>query len=112
MGPPLGALVAIAGAVQINAIRSQSPGFQGGGIIPGAASLTDNTLINAAGGELVLNRRQQTDLFNSINQNNIGSQPNQVTVQIDGNVIGNDEFTQEIITGIRDAIEFDNAVGI
>ncbi len=107
----LAAIVGVASAANLAKIASaQPPSRQGGGLVPGPISDTDNTLINAAGGELVLNRRQQTDLFNSINQNRIGGGGSGTVINIQGNVIADDESqVNKLIERIQDQLEFRNA---
>lgn len=106
----LAALVGIATAANIAKIASaQPPGRAAGGFVPGPASPSDNTLINAASGELILNRRQQTDLFNAINQNDLGTGGG-VSIVIQGNVMADDDSqVQKLITRINDNIQFRNA---
>ena len=68
-----GALVGAAGAVQIASIIASKPippQFAAGGIIGGANGATmgsDNTLINARYGEMVLNAHQQRNLWDKLN---------------------------------------------
>lgn len=115
LGPPLGfilaGLVAVASAANIARIAAtQPPSRQTGGILPGVASPTDTTLFNGAPGELILNRRQQTDLFNAINQNQIGGSGGGVNVVIQGNVMADDDSqVQKLIERINDNIQFRNA---
>lgn len=107
----LAALVGTATAANIAKIASSKPpGRQEGGFVPGPSSATDNTVIRAAGGELVLNRRQQTELFNSINQGTIGQGGGNTNVTIQGNVIADDESqVNGLIEKIREQLEFRNA---
>jgi len=65
-GPPpasivLAAIVGVLGAVQIALIASQS--FAEGGIVQGASTTGDNTLVRANAGELILNPMQQNRLL-------------------------------------------------
>lgn len=107
----LAGIVGVASAVNIAKIASaQPPGRQEGGLVPGLFNPTDNTLINAAPGELVLNRRQQTSLFNAINQDQVGGGGGGTSVIIQGNVIADDDSqVQKLITRINDNINFRNA---
>lgn len=107
----LAALVGVASAVNVAKIASaQPPGRAEGGLVPGLSSPTDNTLINAAPGELVINRRQQTDLFNAINSGNLGGGAAGTSVVIQGNVIADDDTqVQKLIKSINDNINFNNA---
>jgi len=104
-------LAALVGAValqNVNKIRS-SPAFQEGGIVPGNQFSGDNVNARVNSGEAILNRQQQTNLFNAIDQNALGG--GGVTVNIAGNVLGNEEFTQDLVEQIRDVQEFRNAEG-
>lgn len=107
----LAGIVGVASAVNIAKIASaQPPGRAAGGFVPGSPSPADNTLINAASGELILNRRQQTDLFNAINQNDFGNGGGGVVVNVQGNVIADDDsHVQELISRINDNVNFRNA---
>ncbi len=108
----LAALVGAANAANIAKIAgSQPPGRAAGGFVPGTASPSDNTLINAASGELVLNRRQQTDLFNAINTDRIGGgNSGGININITGNVIADDEsHVNNLISRIQDQLDFRNA---
>lgn len=116
IGGPLGAAlaipVAIATAANIARIASQQPPpkRQGGGILPGVASPTDTTLFYGAPGEMFLNRRQQTNLFNAINQNQLAGSSGTV-INIQGNVIADDDSqVQRLIERINDQVSFRNAV--
>lgn len=106
----LAALVGVAAAANLAKIASsQPPKRQSGGLLPGVASPTDTTLFQGAPGELVLNRRQQTNLFNAINQNQVGGQSGTV-VNIQGNVIADDDSqVQRLIERINDQVNFRNA---
>lgn len=114
IGGPLGAAlaipVAIATAANIARIASQQPPpkRQGGGILPGVFSPTDTTTFQGAPGELILNRRQQTNLFNAINQNQVGS-GGSVNISFNDTVIDDDFRIQQIIERINDQTQFRNA---
>lgn len=66
LGPPLAALVAAAGAMQIANIASTNPSFATGGIVPGNSYTGDRVQANVNSGEMILNRQQQANLFNQI----------------------------------------------
>lgn len=115
IGGPLGAAlaipVAIATAANIARIASQQPPpkRQAGGILPGVFSPTDTSTFQGAPGELILNRRQQTNLFNAINQNQLSSASGTV-ININGNVIADDDSqVQRLIDRINDQLTFRNA---
>lgn len=109
-GQILAGIVAVASAANLAKLAAaQPPKRQGGGLLPGVVSPTDTAVFQGAPGELVLNRRQQTDLFNAINQNQIGSSGN-VSVVIQGNVIADDDSqVQRLIERINDNIQYRNA---
>jgi len=105
VGPGLG-IAAAAGAItaglaQVKAIQSQS--FQMGGIVGGTSFTGDNVPVNVNSGEMILNREQQTELFdiaNGTNNNNLDEkieallmQP--VIVQIDGVTVAQAVRNQE-----------------
>ncbi len=105
----LAALVGVAGAAQITTIASQSPPkLQEGGIIPGSSFTGDRVTAQVNSGELVLNQRQQRNLFNQIDQGNLGGGGG-VIVQIEGDFIGSEENIDRMIDGMNDALEFRNA---
>jgi hypothetical protein len=56
--------------------------FATGGIVPGMASQGDNTLIAATPGEMVLNKSQQQNLFNALNNGNASSSSVTLNVNI------------------------------
>jgi len=47
--------------------------FAGGGIVKGSTTVGDNVLVRANKGEMVLNQRQQNNLFKAIDQNRMGT---------------------------------------
>lgn len=61
-----------AGVATVAAIFASLPKFETGGIIPGGSFSGDNLLVRANAGEMILNRRQQTNLFNAISSGNLG----------------------------------------
>jgi len=110
VGPALGAVAAaaavISGIARLNQIKSTSPGFADGGIIGGSSYTGDNVGIRANSGEMVLNKRQQENLFNSIDSGGVGG----TSVTIQGNVIADDDSQViKLIDRINDAIQFGNA---
>lgn len=58
--------------------------FANGGIVPGTSFTGDNLTARVNSGEMILNKRQQTNLFNALNNNSIGSGNGQLTVRIHG----------------------------
>lgn len=64
----LAALVGVATAANVSKIASQQPPkYELGGIVPGTSYSGDNVLASVNSGEMILNRGQQTKLFNQIN---------------------------------------------
>lgn len=68
-GPPLGAAFgAVAAAAQAQqAARLAGLKFEHGGIVPGGSMTGDNVQAYVNSGEMILNRQQQTELFNLAN---------------------------------------------
>ena len=67
----------ITGTAQLISMVSQikslnSGGYAGGGIIPGSSYAGDRLTANVNSGEMILNRRQQNNLFNAIDQDKLG----------------------------------------
>ena len=56
--------------------------FANGGIVPGASKIGDFNLVRVNGGELILNQRQQKNLFDMIDKNRVNNVNN-----TDGNVV-------------------------
>lgn len=56
----------------ISQIKSVTGGYASGGIIGGTSYSGDKLLARVNSGEMVLNKRQQSNLFNAINSGNIG----------------------------------------
>lgn len=64
----LAALVGVAAAANLARIASaQPPGFEDGGIVPGNSFSGDNVSAQVNSGEMILNRNQQTRLFQMAN---------------------------------------------
>jgi hypothetical protein len=108
LGPILGAILAplviTAGAMQ--AAKVMGVKLQEGGIVPGSSYYGDNQVARINSGEMVLNRDQQQNLFNSIANNNLGG--NVVNIHIAGNVISDDENIEKLARKLSDAVEFRN----
>ena len=67
----------ITGTAQLISMVSQikslnSGGYAGGGIIPGSRYAGDRLTANVNSGEMILNKRQQNNLFNAIDQDKLG----------------------------------------
>ena len=84
-------------------------GFQEGGVVGGTISRTDNQTIRAAGGEMVLTRRQQAELFSQANGRG-GSSGGDIVVNIES-LTGTipEEQVNNLIQQISDQKEFRNA---
>lgn len=75
MGPWVWAGFAMTGLAQVTAVVSQLKTigkFANGGIINGSTTIGDYNLARVNSGEMILNGRQQTNLFNAIDQNRLG----------------------------------------
>lgn len=70
---PFGWVMAIAGAVALAATLFALIGkFAGGGIVGGHSYSGDKLIARVNSGEMILNRRQQKNLFNAINNGDLG----------------------------------------
>jgi hypothetical protein len=107
----LAGLVGAAQAANLASIASQQPpSFQFGGIVGGQPSNADNQVITAASGEVVLNRNQQTELFNQLNgAGGVGGTGNTVNINVES-ATGDipDESIDRIIDGVNQGTEFRN----
>lgn len=83
----LAAVVGAATAANVAKIASQkAPAFEQGGIVPGNSYSGDNVMARVNSGEMMLNRQQQSMLFQSIASGSIGgNQP--IVIEIDGREI-------------------------
>ncbi len=71
--PWVGAALAVAAAIAIAATMKSSMGkFANGGIIGGNSTHGDRLTANVNSGEMILNKGQQSTLFNAINSGNLG----------------------------------------
>lgn len=81
----MAAMVAAAGGAQLATIIANKPippsSFATGGIVGGTSYTGDRVTANVNSGEMILNRAQQRNLFDSINSNSIGMKP-QMNVKI------------------------------
>lgn len=74
---PISAAMAAAqaaiGFAQVSQISSQTPAFEEGGIVPGNSYSGDQVQARVNSGEMVLNQRQQKNMFDAINSGNVGN---------------------------------------
>ena len=81
----MAAMIAAAGGAQLATIIANKPippsKFATGGIVGGTSYTGDRVTANVNSGEMILNRAQQRNLFDSINSNSIGMKP-QMNVKI------------------------------
>lgn len=109
--PPFGSIAAgveiAAGFVNVAQIKKQQPRFQHGGIVPGSSFRGDNVSARVNSGEMILNQRQQSSLFNQINRGGSGVQEIVVhtTVELDGEKVGRSVSRQ-----VADGLELGKAV--
>lgn len=86
VGAAVASLLALEGAKAV--VRNQTFEFADGGIVPGNPSTGDSVPAMLTPGEVILNASQQQGLLN-----NMGG----VTVNIQGNMIGNEEFVRDTL---------------
>ena len=80
----LAALVGTAMVAQgVKIASSKPPSFATGGIVGGNSFTGDKVAANVNSGEMIFNRRQQENLFNSVNQGNIGSKRGNIIINGD-----------------------------
>ena len=75
LGMVTGALVGVAGAVQLATIIANKPikpSFATGGIVGGNSFYGDKVSANLNSGEMILNARQQQNMFKAIDRNTLG----------------------------------------
>jgi hypothetical protein len=91
LGPINAAIAMASGMVQYNMIKGQpTPNFRLGGLIPGNTNI-DGTPIMAQGGEYMMNRAATDANLGALeymNRGNKASTGNNVTIQVDGDFIG------------------------
>jgi hypothetical protein len=86
---PILAVAAIASVVgALMAIKSKK--FASGGIVPGPSKIGDFNIARVNGGEMILNTRQQANLFNMLDKNRLPQSPissGEVTFRIQGDTL-------------------------
>jgi len=94
MGPWAWIAFALAGLAttlgMVAQIKSAAEAHAMGGIVGGSSYSGDNILTRLNSGEMVLNKRQQQNLFNAIDSGNISSNSGPQTVQVQGVIHGTD----------------------
>lgn len=81
-------VAAIASIVaQIMALFASFPKFESGGVISGSSFHGDNVIARVNSGEMIINKRQQSNLFNAIDKNKLSGTSN---IQIGGVIRGTD----------------------
>ena len=80
------------GTGRARAGSTRSPLFAGGGVITGGPTSGDKILARVNAGEMILNKGQQTNLFNALDSGNFGRSGNSnVTIGFD-RVLGSDIY--------------------
>jgi hypothetical protein len=102
-GPVLMALALAAGGIQIGAIiasKPQPPAFATGGIVGGTSYTGDKVLARLDSAEMILNNRQQRNLFDAVNSGSLGGGGTNIQVI---NSAANDVSAKPVITedGVR-----------
>lgn len=85
MGPWVWAGFAVSGLAQLTSVVSQIKSlgaYANGGIITGSSTMGDHLLARVNAGEMILNGRQQKNLFNAIDDNRLGGGSNIVCGEI------------------------------
>ena len=103
----LAGLVGVATAANVSKIASQQPGFAAGGIVGGNSLSGDNVNIRTNSREAVFTLEQQQNLFDKVNNNDLGGGGISVTVM--GNIYADsDSQVETLIERISDAVLFRN----
>ena len=99
-GIPLAALMTGIGAAQVAAVVASKPklqSFDSGGLVDGSYFMGDRVLARVNSGEMVLNRRQQKNMFDAIDNDNLGNGGTPIVIEntiiLDGQVIAKNTVT-------------------
>lgn len=82
--PVIGWIQAISAVASIGALLANIPKFEQGGIVPGYNFSGDNMLARVNSGEMILNKRQQSRLFDILNEENQKTQK----IEVVGRLVG------------------------
>jgi len=94
------AAVATSSAALVRAQSTKPPAFENGGIVPGTGVTGDGTLARVNAGEMILNRRQQSAMFNQLNGGGSTNVNSNVVVEIDGEAIGR-AVSKQVANGLQ-----------
>ncbi len=118
-GPwPANAIAATAIGIQAAAntakiVAQQPPAFASGGIVPGNSYVGDRVAARVNSGEMILNRQQQSNLFNQINTGGLGSDAIALLSEI-ASVLRRGQIIQidgkQIVSVVRDGIQSGRAI--
>ena len=95
------ATIAAAATTAANVARitsQQAPSFENGGIVPGSSFTGDRISANVNSGEMILNRRQQSQLFDMVNNGGVAASVSGLGSSI-GQVV-KDIMSQPIIVNV------------
>lgn len=94
---PISAAMAAAqaalGFAQVSQISSQSPAFEEGGIVPGNSYTGDQVQARVNSGEMILNQRQQKNMFDALDKGTSGSSSTQINYVTNVKMYGNGDKT-------------------
>lgn len=97
VGPP----AAAAGVAMMEATLAAITAFANGGIVEGSSTMGDHMIARVNAGEMILNDRQQANLFKMINEGQEASKSN-VQVSVSGKVRGKDlELVLANLNGVK-----------
>lgn len=82
--PVVGWILAGAAVASVLAAVAALPKFANGGIIDSPFGVGDRVLARVNGGEMILNKRQQSNLFNLLDNGGMAGANNKVTFEIEG----------------------------
>jgi tape measure domain-containing protein len=93
----------VGAAMAAQAAKIAGINFADGGIVPGTSFRGDNVSANVNSGEMILNRQQQTQLFNIANGSNSGGAPQVIEINniitLDGEVVAR-SVSRQVANGL------------